>query len=131
MVRDTVLYGTAIAATVSGYKIFTKWNRGEPVVNLIFTWAMNMVIATILMIMIWGMILGKDVYNYEYISATISMAKEMHSAAIVMGVAVAIVAIIHIYHRHNAGDDVTELIYRWVASLFFLFTFGQIIEILL
>lgn len=128
MARETAAYGTAIAAIVAGFKIYTKWNRGEPVIGLIFTWVINMIIAATLMIMIWSLILSKGVSGYDFIPSAMQMAKEMHSAAIVMGVCIAIIGVIDIYRRHNSGDDVTELVYRWVASLFFLFTFGLIIE---
>ena len=131
IVKETAMYGVAIAAIASGYKIYVKWNRGEPVIPLIFAWVLSLIIATGLFQMVYSLILMGDVHNYSPVGSAMTFAKEMHSASIVVGILVAIIAVIHIYYKYNSGDDVTELVYRWVGSLFFLFTFGMIIELLL
>lgn len=125
------MLGVAMAAIASGFRIYQKWNRGEAVIPLIFTWVAGMVIAVGLNEMIYSLVLMGDAVNYSPVGAATSFAKDMHSAAIVVGVVVAIIAVIHIYYKYTSGDDVTELVYRWVASLFFLFSFGLIIESIL
>ncbi len=129
--RTVALYATALAAVVAGFKIYHKWNRGEPVIPLIFTWVLSIIIAVGLLQMIGTFIYGGAIYASNLAPSTVLLAQEAHSAAIVVGVVVAIVAVIHIYYRYNSGDDVTELVYRWVGSIFFLFSFGLIIEMLM
>ncbi|PWJ53417.1 hypothetical protein CLV98_12331 [Dyadobacter jejuensis] len=131
IVRETATYGVGIAAIASGYRIYVKWNRGEPVISLILNWILSLIIAGVLFNMIYVIVLNGTFMSLEPLDQAIQMGKEMHSAAIVIGVAFAILAIIHIYYRYTSGDDVTELVYRWIASLFFLFTFGLIIELLI
>lgn len=126
--RTTALYASALAAIGAGFKIYQKWNRGEPVIPLIFTWILGMIVAVGLLQMINTFIYGGSIYAQNIAPSTILLAQEMHSASIVVGIVVAIIAVIHIYYKYNSGDDVTELVYRWVGSLFFLFSFGLIIE---
>lgn len=125
------MLGVAMAAIASGFRIYQKWNRGESVIPLVFTWVGGMVIAVGLNQMIYSLILMGDAVNYSPVGSAITFAKDMHSAAIAVGIVVAIIAVIHIYYKYTSGDDVTELVYRWVGSLFFLFTFGLIIESIL
>lgn len=129
--RTVALYATALASVVAGFKIYHKWNRGEQVTPLIFTWILGIIIAVGLLQMIGTFIYGGAIFSQNLAPSTVLLAQETHSAAIVMGVAIAIVAVIHIYYRYNSGDDVTELVYRWVGSIFFLFSFGLIIEMLM
>ncbi|MGM9512460.1 hypothetical protein ACS5NO_32310 [Larkinella sp. GY13] len=130
-IQEIAMLGVGIAAIASGFRIFQKWNRGEPVIPLVFTWIGGMVLAVMLNEMVYGLILMGSFETYNPVAAARMFAKDAHSAAIALGVVVAILAVIHIYYRYTSGDDVTELVYRWVASLFFLFTFGLIIEAIL
>ncbi|GGH55767.1 hypothetical protein GCM10007423_63670 [Dyadobacter endophyticus] len=130
-IQEIGFLGVAIGGVASGFRIYQKWGRGEAVIPLIFTWLGGLILAVILNHMIYGLVLAGNAGDYNPISTARMFAKETHSAAITIGLIVAIVAVIHIYHRYTTGDDVTELVYRWVASLFFLFTFGLIIETVL
>lgn len=130
-VQEVAMLGVAIAAIASALRIYHKWNRGEPVIPLLITWVGGMVFAVILVEMIYGIVLMGGFESYNVIGQARAFTKDTHSAAILVGVIIAIVGVIHIYHKYTSGDDVTELVYRWVASLFFLFSFGLIIEALL
>lgn len=126
--QETILYGVALAGIVAGFRIYQKWQRGEPVVPLIYTWIFGLLLAMGLQHLVYILIVSGGISGYTPITIARSYARETHSATMVIGVVVAIIAIIHIYYKHNAGDDVTELVYRWVGSLFFLFSMGLIIE---
>ncbi|WP_026632634.1 DUF4134 family protein [Dyadobacter alkalitolerans] len=130
-IQEIAFLGVAIAAVASAFRIYQKWNRGEAVTPLIFTWIGGMALAVIMNHMIYGLVMAGNAGDHNPISTARMFAKETHSAAITIGLIVAILAVIHIYHRYTTGDDVTELVYRWVGSLFFLFAFGLIIESIL
>lgn len=130
-IQEMAFLGVGIAAVASGFRIYQKWGRGEAVIPLIFTWIGGMALAVIMNHMIYGLVLAGNAGDYNPISTGRMMAKETHTAAITIGLIVAIVAVINIYHKSTTGDDVTELVYRWVGSLFFLFTLGLIIESIL
>src|SRR5690606_12254486 len=105
--------------------------RGEHVIPSILTWIVSIIVAVALVEMVDGWIFSGYIYGANLGAWSVQLAQEAHSASIVVGIVVAIVAVIRIYMKYNAGEDVTELIYYWVTSLFFLFSFGLIIEILM
>lgn len=126
--RTVALYGTALTAVVSGFKIFQKWQGGEPVVGLIVTWLLGIIIAVSLLAMIDTFIRGGTIVSHSIAPSITLLAREAHSLSIVLGAILSVVAIIQIYQKYTGGEDAVELILRWVGSIFFLLTFGYIIE---
>lgn len=128
IVQSTLVFAAAAAGVIGGFKIYQKWNRGEEVIPLILAWCFGL---GMVQVIIWAV--STYIVNGSYKSVSPqagaeSVAIETHNAALIIGVAIAIFSVVKLYQKYTSGDDITELIFKWLGALLFLFTFGYIIE---
>ena len=128
LIYNVALYATAFAGVVAGFKIYNRWQNGQPVVSLIGSWVVSLIVAVAFLKLIKTFVVGGAMMSWSINARAVELAQEMHSFTIVAGVILAIAAVINIYKKYTDGEDVIERIVRWVGSLFFLFSFGLLIE---
>lgn len=127
-VRSACLWLAVLASVIGGFKIFQKWNRAEPVVPLIFTWVFGMVMSLIVLELVDFYFKAGYIYGQNATGAIKGLSIQAHQAALVVGVIISIFSVVSIYQKINDGEDVYNLIYKWLGSLIFLFFFGYLIE---
>jgi formate/nitrite transporter FocA (FNT family) len=125
------VYGTASASIMGGFSIYKKWNRGEEIKPLIFTWLYGITLSNILFwavnrFFIHGQNNGKVLVNLSE-----ELADQVYLCTLILGIIIAILSCINIYSKYINGEDVTKLLFSWVGSLIFLFAFGKIISAML
>jgi formate/nitrite transporter FocA (FNT family) len=125
------IYGTATASVMGGFSIYKKWNRGEEVKPLIFTWLYGIMLSNLLF---WAVnrffILGQN-NGKVLVNLSEELADQVYLCTLILGIIIAILACINIYSKYINGEDVTKLLFSWVSSLIFLFAFGKIISAML
>ncbi len=125
------VYGTATASIMGGFSIFKKWNRGEEVKPIIFTWLYGIMFCNLLFwavnrFFIQGQNNGKVLVNLSE-----ELADQVYLCTLILGIIIAIIACISIYNKYVSGEEVNKLLFSWVGSLIFLFVFGKIISAML
>jgi Domain of unknown function (DUF4134) len=125
------IYGTATASVMGGFSIYKKWNRGEEVKPLIFTWLYGIMLSNLLFwavnrFFILGLNNGKVLVNLSE-----ELGDQVYLCTLILGIIIAILACINIYSKYINGEDVTKFLFSWVGSLIFLFAFGKIISAML
>lgn len=126
-----LLFASACVGVIGGFKIYEKWNRGEEVVPLIFSWVLGLSLVNIIFYMV-----GNYIVSGGYKSTTIQaganeLSKELYESSLIIGVVISIFSIVRIYQKHTDGEDVYGILYKWLGSLIFLFVMGTLIEKLL
>lgn len=122
------VYGTATASIMGGFSIYKKWNRGEEIKPLIFTWLYGIMLSNLLFwgvnrFFIQGQNNGKNLVNLSE-----ELADQVYLCTLILGIIIAILASISIYNKYVNGEDVTKLLFTWAGSIIFLFVFGKIIS---
>lgn len=128
MVQSTVVFATAAAGVIGGFKIYQKWNRGEEIIPLVIAWIFGLGMVQVLLWAITYYIVNGNYTNVNPKTGAESVAIESHNAALVVGVAIALFSVVKIYQKYANGEDITELIFKWLGALVFLFVFGFLIE---
>lgn len=131
LVKSTCLYISAAASVIGAFKIYQKWNRGENVFPLILAWVFGTGLVTIIFYMIDIYIVQGGYKSVNPASGAQEFALEIFETTTIIGVAISIFSIISIYKKYNDGEDVYDLIVKWVGSLLFLFFSAYLIEFLL
>lgn len=130
-VKSTCLFTSVIAGVYGGFKIFQKWNRGELVLPLIFAWVFGLSLVNIVLYMVDTFIVSGTYKNLNPSSGAKELSIESYQVALVVGVIISVFSVVKIYQKYTDGEDVYDLIYKWLGALFFLFFFGYVIEALL
>ena len=129
-IRDVFIYATAIAAILAGFNIYQKFNRGEAVQPLIIGWLYGITLSNLF---IWGV--GYFIKDGNLANNPVGLAndlgKQIYQACLILGVMISVLALISIYRKYTEGEEVTTLIFQWVGSIIFLFSFGTIISAML
>lgn len=128
MVQSTVVFATAAAGVIGGFKIYQKWNRGEEIIPLVIAWIFGLGMVQVLLWAITYYIVNGNYTSVNPKTGAESVAIESHNAALVVGVAIALFSVVKIYQKYANGEDITELIFKWLGALVFLFVFGFLIE---
>lgn len=131
LVKNTALFATAAAGVVGGFKIYQKWGRGEEVIPLILAWLFGLGFVQVIFWAVGYYIVGGA---YKGVSPSVgaeSVAIEAHNGALVIGVGISIFSVVKIYQKYIGGEDVIDLLYKWLGALIFLFFFGYLIEAIL
>jgi hypothetical protein len=126
--RNVALYGTAMAGIMAGYRIYMRWQEGEPIQQALFTWLGGLITGVLVLYAIDTYIVGGSIMSMSMVSQQISITRQVYGAVMAMGVVVAVFGLIKLYRLHNSGEEVVDLIYRWVGSIFFLALLGYIID---
>lgn len=128
LLKQIVVSACAAAAVVAGFRIYMKWNRGEFVSHLIFSWLVGILSVGALTYAVTTYIYGGGLRGGLAIGWTDLLKTELYEAVMLFGIVVSIVSIIRIYFKYNEGEDIVPLIYQWVGSLLFLSVMGWIIQ---
>jgi hypothetical protein len=128
LIKSTALFATAAAGVVGGFKIYQKWGRGEEVVPLILAWIFGLGMVQVIFWAVGYYIVGGAYKGVNPKTGAESIAIESHNAVLIVGVAISIFSVVKIYQKYINGEDVIDLIYKWLGALIFLFLFGYIIE---
>lgn len=131
-IRDVFIYGTAIAAIIAGFNIYQKWSRGEAVQPLIIGWLYGITLSNLLFWAIDYFIVGNRLGNSLMVTPLANdLSRQVYQACLILGVMISILALITIYRKYTEGEEITTLIFQWVSSIIFLFSFGTIISAML
>ncbi len=131
LVKNTALFATAAAGVVGGFKIYQKWGRGEEILPLILAWLFGLGMVQVIFWAVGYYIVGGSYKGVNSATGAESVAIEAHNAALVVGVGISIFSIVKIYQKYINGEEVIELLYKWLGALIFLFFFGYLIEAIL
>jgi hypothetical protein len=129
--KSTCLFSSAIAGVYGGFKIYQKWNRGELVLPLIIAWIFGLCLVNMVIFLVDSFIASGSYRNITPSAGAKEIAIESYQVALVVGVIISIFSVVKIYQKYNDGEDVYDLMYKWLGALFFLFFFGYVIESLL
>ncbi|GHB87376.1 DUF4134 family protein [Persicitalea jodogahamensis] len=128
-VIQTVIIGACGAAgVVSGLRIYAKWNRGEEVTPMIFSWLVGLLSVGVLIYAIRTYILGGGLLGGLAVGWSGQLNLEVYEFAMLAGLVISIVSMLRIYQKYTGGEDVVPLLYQWVGSLLFLSVMGYIIQ---
>ena len=130
-IKSTCLFTSAIAGVYGGFKIYQKWNRGEVVMPLIFAWIFGLGLVNIIIYMVDAFIVSGSYKSISPSGGAKELSIEAYQVALVVGVIISVFSVVKIYQKYTDGEDVYDLIYKWLGALFFLFFFGYVIEALL
>lgn len=128
VIQTVVIYACGAAGVVAGFRIFAKWNRGEEVTTLIFSWLVGLLSVGVIVYAIRTYILGGGLQGGLAIGWGWQLSLEIYEFAMLAGIVVSIVSIIRIYQKYTSGEDVVPLLYQWTGSLIFLSLMGYIIQ---
>lgn len=128
-VVQTVIIGACGAAgVVSGLRIYAKWNRGEEVTPMIFSWLVGLLSVGVLIYAIRTYILGGGLLGGLAVGWSGQLNLEVYEFAMLAGLVISIVSMLRIYQKYTGGEDIVPLLYQWVGSLLFLSVMGYIIQ---
>jgi Domain of unknown function (DUF4134) len=133
-IRDVFIYATAIAAILAGFNIYQKFSRGEAVQPLIIGWLFGITVSNLLFWAVDYFILGNRLQNNAFVnpvSLANDLSKQVYQACLILGVIISVLALITIYRKYTEGEEVTTLVFQWIGSIIFLFSFGTIISAML
>lgn len=125
------VYGTASASIMGGFSIFKKWNRGEEIKPLIFTWLYGILISNLFFWAVNRFFINGQNNGKVLVNLSEELADQVYLCTLILGIIIAILACISIYNKYVSGEDVTKLLFSWAGSLIFLFVFGKIISAML
>jgi formate/nitrite transporter FocA (FNT family) len=125
------VYGTATASIMGGFSIYKKWNRGEEIKPLIFTWLYGILLSNVLFWAVDRFFIQGQNNSKNIVGLSEELADQVYLCTLILGIIIAILACISIYNKYVNGEDVTKLLFSWVGSLIFLFAFGKIISAML
>lgn len=125
------VYGTAIASIMGGFSIYKKWNRGEEIKPLVFTWLYGIMLSNVLFWAVNRIFIEGRNNGKVLVSLTEELADQVYACTLILGIIIAILACINLYQKYISGEDVTKLLFTWAASIVFLFVFGKIISSML
>lgn len=131
LVKNTALFATAAAGVVGGFKIYQKWGRGEEILPLILAWLFGLGMVQVIFWAVGYYIVGGSYKGINPATGAESVAIEAYNAALVVGVGISIFSVVKIYQKYINGEEVIELLYKWLGALIFLFFFGYLIEAIL
>lgn len=130
-IKSTCLFASAIAGVYGGFKIYQKWNRGEVVLPLIFAWIFGLVLVNIVIYLVDAIIVSGSYKSISPSGGAKELSIESYQVGLVVGVIISVFSVVKIYQKYTDGEEVYDLIYKWLGALFFLFFFGYVIEALL
>ncbi|MES2797381.1 MAG: DUF4134 family protein [Bacteroidota bacterium] len=125
------IYGTASASIMGGFSIYKKWNRGEEIKPLIFTWLYGILLSNMLFWVVNRFFIQGQNNGRNLVGLSEELADQVYLCALILGTMIAILASISIYNKYVEGEDVTKLLFSWAGSIIFLFVFGKIISAML
>jgi len=128
VLQSIVVFASGAAAVVAGLRIYARWNRGEEVTPMIFSWLVGMASVGALIYAVRTYILGGGLQGGLGIGWAQQLNLEVYEAAMIFGIVISIVSIIRIYYKFTGGEDVVPLVLQWAGSLVFLFVMGYIIQ---
>lgn len=131
LLRQIVTSASAAAAIVAGFRIYMKWNRGEFVTHLIFSWIVGILAVGALTYAVNVYIYGGGLRGGLAVGWVDMLKYEIYEAVMLFGIVVSIVSVIRIYYRYNEGEDIVPLIYQWVGAVLFLSVIGLIVSSLI
>ncbi len=128
--QTVIVCACGAAAVIAGFRIYSKWNRGEEVIHLILSWVTGMLSVGVMIFAIRTYILGGGLHAGLALGWAGQLNQEVYEYAMLGGVVVSIFSMLRIYNRYSGGEDVVPLIYQWVGSMLFLSVMGYIISAL-
>ena len=122
----------ATASVVAGFRIFARWNRGDDVEAPLYAWLAGGVSAALLTQMVDSFILGGAYEGSSFEWEAGKLSNGVYTLCVALGCLVAVIGLFQIYNKSlNGDDDLIPFLWKWGASLIFLFLFGEIISALL
>lgn len=131
-IRLIMLTLIGVASLIAGIRLYQQMQKGEEFESPAIRWFMGLVVSV-------GFIGAVDALimrNSGGLGAAhffgLSYANELYQAALLFGVAVAVIGLVRVYKKFRDGDDDTyDFMVKWFGSLLFLFLMGWIIDAIL
>lgn len=98
---------------------------------LFFAWIFGLGLVNIIIYMVDAFIVSGSYRSISPSGGAKELSIEAYQVALVVGVIISVFSVVKIYQKYTDGEDVYDLIYKWLGALFFLFFFGYVIEALL
>lgn len=129
-VLKTCTYLAMFAALIAGFRIYTRWNRGEDIEQGLLNWFFALVLVPLIIKGVDLITSGTDDLSPDWYAGL--LFNDAAALVIGIGIIVAILGLIRIYMKVRNGDDgIGEFFFKWLGSLIFLMSmYGLITAII-